>query len=376
MNILVAMDSFKGSLSSVEAGNAVRAGIRSVDPQADVLICPLADGGEGTVSALCCEEQDRLIVIAATGPLGEPISCRYGILENGTAVIEVASVAGLTLIPEDKRNPLYSTTYGMGELIRDAVNRGCREFIIGLGGSGTNDGGVGMLQALGWRFLNADGEDILPGAQGLRELESIDGSNALPELKQCRFRVACDVTNPLLGTQGCSAVFGPQKGADSDSVVEMDRWLGNYSAVTRKYFPTADPNVPGCGAAGGLGFAFSVFLGGILEPGAGIVADAHAIEDKIRTADLIITGEGALDGQSSMGKGPIHIARIGKKYGKPVVALAGTLGEGAEKSVLEGVTAYFSILSCPMTLAEAMKPDVAYFNLKRAAEQIIRLYDI
>ncbi len=374
MKVLIAMDSFKGSLSSVEAGNAVRDGILSVFPHDEITTCPLADGGEGTVHALCCGKMDRLITVRATNPLGETIACQYGILENGFAVIEIAAVAGITLIPEEKRDPLYTTTYGVGEIIKDAVNRGCRDFIIGLGGSGTNDGGVGMLQALGWKFLDENGQPIRRGAKGLKDLKTIDHSEVLPELRQCRFRVACDVTNPLLGPMGCSAVFGPQKGADLVSVVKMDTWLAHFSHIVKHYFPATDAGTPGAGAAGGLGFAFSVFLKGSLEPGAAIVGDAQKIEDKIKDCDLIITGEGALDRQSSMGKGPVHMARLGKKYGKSVILLTGKIGDGADSVLKEGVSAYFSILPCPMPLQEAMKPEIAYRNLKNTASAVVRFY--
>ncbi len=373
MKILIAMDSFKGSLSSVEAAKAVMEGIQKADPQAEICLCPLADGGEGTVYALCAGPKGRLVDVTVTGPLGEPVACQYGILDNTVAVIEIAAAAGLPLIPEDKRDPLYTTTYGIGEMILDAIEKGCRDFIIGLGGSGTNDGGAGMLQALGWNFLDSEGEPISRGAFGLQDLVHIEGKFVMPELSQCRFRVACDVTNPLLGEKGCSAVFGPQKGADQEAVKEMDRYLGAYSAVVQEYFPAADPYAPGVGAAGGLGFAFSVFLGGILESGADIVGQSHEIEEKICNSDLIVTGEGSFDGQSAMGKGPMYIARLGKKYEKPVIVLAGSIGDGGEKCLAEGVLAYFSILPSPMSLREAMNPQVAYFNLKHTAAQIFRL---
>lgn len=376
MRILVAMDSFKGNLDSIAAAEAVREGILSVDPNADVSHCPLADGGEGTMDTLICHgRKNYKVAVWATGPHGEPVRCHYGVLENGTAVIEIAEAAGLTLIPEKRRRPTITTTFGVGEMIRDAIKRGCREFIIGLGGSGTNDGGAGMLEALGWSFLDEDGERIGRGAFGLKDLVRIDGENVMPELSQCRFRVACDVTNPLLGYNGCSAVFGPQKGADEKDVKDMDSWLASYSEKVRERFPTADPYAPGTGAAGGLGFAFSVFLGGVLESGADIIGQFLGIEEKIRSSDLIITGEGSFDGQSAMGKGPMYIARLGKKCGKPVIVLAGAIGNGADKCLSEGVLAYFPILQHPMSLQEAMDPQNAYSNLKHTAAQVFRLYN-
>ena len=374
MKILIAMDSFKGSLSSLQAGSAVREGILSVDPRTEICLCPLADGGEGTVDALCSRESGRIVDLVVTGPLGDPVKGRYGILDGNTAVIEIAAAAGLPFIPENQRDPRFTTTYGVGEMICDAVSKGCRDFIIGLGGSGTNDGGIGMLQALGWKFTDAEGHSVPYGAVGLREVQKIDPQGVHPALDKCRFRVACDVSNPLLGEFGCSAVFAPQKGADALSVKEMDRWMENYSRLVQQHYPTADPDKPGAGAAGGLGFAFSVFLRGEMESGAKIVGEVLGIEEKISCSDLVFTGEGCLDSQSSMGKGPMYIAGLGKKYGKTVVALAGTIGSGAEASLQEGVSAYFPILRRPMSLQEAMDAPIAYDNLRNMSKQIMNLY--
>ena len=376
MNVVIAMDSFKGSLSSKEAGTAVREGIMKSAPETEITLCPLADGGEGTVDALCGDGNGRMIELTVTGPLGSPVTVRYGILDQAVAVIEIASAAGLPLIPEDKRDPLYTTTYGVGEMIRDAMDRGCREFIIGLGGSGTNDGGIGMLRALGWQFKDRDGRSVFSGGIGLRDLRMIISEKTDPRLPECKFRIACDVTNPLLGENGCSSVFAPQKGADPASVAEMDRWMEAYSQLVKEHFPSADPSAAGAGAAGGLGFAFSVFLQGRMESGAKIVGEYLKIEDKIRHSDLVITGEGCLDGQSTMGKGPMYIAGLGNRYGKPVIALAGTIGGGAEKCLKEGICAYFSVLSSPMSTAEAMEPKTAYSNLKNTAVQVFNLYKI
>lgn len=374
MKILVAMDSYKGCFTSVEAGKAVRDGILWSDPETEIIVCPLADGGEGTMYALCGNQTAEIMDLTVTGPLGEPVRGQYGILNENIAVIEIASAAGLPLIPKEKRDPLLTTTYGVGEMIRDGISRGCRDFIIGLGGSGTNDGGVGMLRALGWKFLDRQGRPISHGGIGLRDLVSISDEEVLPELLRCRFRIACDVTNPLFGENGCSAIFAPQKGADPGAVADMDRWMEAYSRLVKAHYPTADPSAPGSGAAGGLGFAFSVFLQGKMESGARIVGEYLEIEDKIRQCDLVITGEGCLDGQSSMGKGPMYIARMGKQYGKPVIALVGAIGSGAEKSLEEGMTAYFSIQPYPMSLSEAMMPEKAYLNLKNTATQVLNLY--
>lgn len=376
MKILIAMDSFKGCLTSIDAGNAVREGILKVDPHANISLCPLADGGEGTVDALCCREDGAFIDLVVTGPLGDPVRSRYGILHNKVAVMEIASAAGLPLIPEEKRNPLYTTTFGVGEMIRDAIGRGIREFIIGLGGSATNDGGVGMLSALGWKFQDHNGERISFGAVGLKNLAVIASDEVLPELSECKFRIACDVTNPLLGENGCSAVFAPQKGGDAESIERMDRWLESYSRFTKMHFPTADPYAPGVGAAGGLGFAFSVFLGGILESGADIVGNFHNIEEKISHSDLVITGEGCLDGQFFMGKGPMYITNLCQKYSKPAIALVGAIGAGAEESLSRGLYAYFSIQPAPLSLSEALDSHTAFCNLRDTASQVYRLFRI
>ncbi len=358
------MDSFKGSLHSLEAGKAVREGILQAFPHTEIDLSPLADGGEGTVDALCYGGAGRFETVSVTGPLGDPVSARYGILPGGIGVIEIAAAAGLTLILEEKRNPLYTTTFGVGELILDAMEKGCREFLIGLGGSGTNDGGVGMLTALGWSFLDRKGMPITRGSIGLQDLCEIRGDGVRPELKQYRFRIACDVKNPLLGVNGCSAVFAPQKGASVESIRSMDQWLGNYSRLVKSRFPAADPELPGMGAAGGLGFAFASFLNGTLEPGAGIITELRDLEKRIAECDLVITGEGCLDGQTAMGKGPIHIARLGKKYGKRVIAFAGCLGTNAEKCIEEGISAYYSILPDGMPKEAAMVSETAYENLR------------
>lgn len=260
MNVVIAIDSFKGSMTSLEAGESASAGIRRIYPDADIAIRPLADGGEGTVDALTLGCGGTCTQVCVTGPLEKPVLCSYGILDAGkTAVIEMSGAAGITLLSETERNPLYTTTYGVGEVIRDAIARGCRHFIIGIGGSATNDGGIGMLQALGFDLLDQEGVPVRHGALGLRDLAVISDSHVLPELKECTFRIACDVTNPLCGPHGCSAVFGPQKGADPAMIQQMDQWLSSYAALARKSFPETNPAHAGAGAAGGLGFAFLTF---------------------------------------------------------------------------------------------------------------------
>ena len=375
MRVIVAMDSMKGCLSSLEAGQALREGILRADPEAEVLVRPLADGGEGTVAALTAGLGGTLRQVWVTGPLGEPVEAEYGVLPDGvTAVLEMASAAGLTLVPPDRRDPLRTGTRGVGELLRHAIDRGCRQFLVGIGGSATNDGGAGMLQALGFGFLDEAGEEIAPGALGLRRLRRITSGDVLPALRDCRFRVACDVDNPLCGPRGCSAVYGPQKGANPDSIPAMDRWLGRYAALTAELFPGADPEAPGTGAAGGLGFALLSFLNAKLESGVQIVLEETGLADLLRDADLLVTGEGRLDRQTGMGKAPIGAARLAKRFGKPVLAFAGSLGEGAAACNAAGIDAFFPILRRVTTLEEAMDPINARQNLADTAEQVFRLW--
>ena len=376
MNIVVAMDSFKGSLSSMEAGQAVRAGIAQADPSAQVTVRPLADGGEGTVEALISGMGGQGQQVTVTGPLGAPVACSYGILPaTRTAVVEMSGAAGLPLVPEPQRNPLYTTTYGVGEVIRDAITKGCRRFLVGIGGSATNDGGVGMLQALGYGFLDGEGRPIPHGAQGLSQLARITLDGVLPQLAECEFRVACDVTNVLCGPQGCSAVYGPQKGATPEMVQDMDQWLDHYAQLARAVYPdTAHPDAPGTGAAGGLGFAFQTFTRGVLEPGVSIVLEETHLEKFIREADLVITGEGRLDGQTSMGKAPVGVAQLAKRYHKPVVALAGCVTSDAAACHAQGIDAFFPVLPGPCSLEQAMEPDTTRANLAATAQQVFRLF--
>lgn len=249
MKVVIAIDSFKGSISSPDAGAAIREGIHRVFPDAEVFVRPLADGGEGTVEALAIGMHGRIRTVTVTGPLGTPVEAAYGILDDSkTAIIEMSAAAGITLVDEPNRNPLYTTTYGVGELIRDAIINGCRNFIVGIGGSATNDGGIGMLQALGYEFQDNNGQPVPFGANGLSKIATIHDTHVLPDLKDCHFKIACDVTNPLCGPQGCSAIFGPQKGATPDMIRQMDQWLATYANITREKYPNADPDHPGTGA--------------------------------------------------------------------------------------------------------------------------------
>ena len=377
MKAVIAIDSLKGSLSSIEAGQAIAEGIKKADAKADVIIRPLADGGEGTVEALVCGMNGTLQHVKVTGPLGDPVVCEYGIIdETKTAVIEMSGAAGITLVPDAKRNPLYTTTYGVGEVIRDAIEKGCRRFIVGIGGSATNDGGIGMLQALGYGFLNKDGEQVPFGAIGLRELETITDTYVLPELAECEFKIACDVTNPLCGENGCSAVYGPQKGANPSMIMEMDKGLRYYAALAREKFPKANLNEPGTGAAGGLGFAFLTFTNAVLESGIKIVLEETELESYVKGADVVVTGEGRLDFQTAMGKAPVGVAGLAKKFDIPVLAFAGSVTKDATECNKNGIDAFFPILRGISTLEEAMKPENAKQNLTDTAEQAFRLFNI
>lgn len=374
MNIVVAIDSLKGSLSSLEAGAAVSEGIHRAMKDANVVVRPLADGGEGTVEALALGMNGRIEKVMVTGPLGAKVEAAYGIVDAAkTAIIEMSAAAGITLLDEKERNPLDTTTFGVGELICDAIAKGCRNFIVGIGGSATNDGGIGMLNALGYEFLDADGRQVPFGAKGLALLEKISDEHVIPVLKECHFKVACDVTNTLCGEQGCSAVFGPQKGATPDMIAQMDEWLAHYAKLTGEKYPKADMNQTGTGAAGGLGFAFLSYTDAVLEPGVKIILDETRLENYIKNADIVVTGEGRLDSQTVMGKAPIGVAAIAKKYGKPVIAFSGCVTDDAVLSNEHGIDAFFPILRTVTTLDEAMNSENAGKNMILTAEQVFRL---
>lgn len=370
MKVLIAIDSFKGSLSSLEAGRAAERGILRAMPDADVTVKPLADGGEGTAEALITGMGGRTQSVTVHDPLGREITAEYGILPDGTAVMEMAAAAGLTLLGEDERDIMSASTCGVGEMIADAVRKGCRDFIIGIGGSATNDGGAGCLQALGFGLFDGNGAPISRGARGLADLAEITADGALHELRDCRFRVACDVKNPLCGEKGCSRVFAPQKGAAEEDIPLMDGWLGHYAETMKRTFPQADPNCEGAGAAGGMGFALMFALGAELRSGAELVMEAVAMEQAVQQADIVVTGEGCLDGQTAMGKAPAVLAALAKKYGKPVLAFGGAVGRGAELLREKGIDACFSIQTRPCTLAEAMDSRTAAENLSKTAEQV------
>ena len=375
MKVTVAIDSFKGSLDTFQSGAAVAEAIRDVYHGAEVTVCPVADGGEGTVAAIVSALNGRTCRAEVCGPLGDRVVAEYGVIpEKRLAVIEMSSAAGITLVPEEKRNPLDTTTYGVGELIRRAIEEmDCRHFIIGIGGSATNDGGLGMLSALGFEFLDSCGKAVSKSGKGLRDIAKINTDKSLPELKECSFEVACDVTNTLCGELGCSRIYGPQKGADEETIVKMDAWLSSYANLTKNILKNADPNFPGAGAAGGLGFAFLSYLNASLTSGIELVTRVTELEKHVKDSDIIVTGEGRLDVQSCMGKAPVGIAKIAKKYGKPVIAFAGAVTNDATVCNEHGIDAFFPIVRTPCSLDEAMDKSNAYANLKSTAEQVFKL---
>jgi glycerate kinase len=373
MKIVIAPDSYKGALSSREIANAIEEGAKKALGCVDTIKAPMADGGEGTVEAMVEATGGSLVHVDVTGPLGEKIPSYYGILGDGeTAVIEMAAASGLPLVPMEKRNPLYTTTYGTGELIKHAMENKCRRLVVGIGGSATNDGGMGMAQALGIRFLDRHGNILGYGGKALEEIQEIDMTNRTPYIDHTEILVACDVTNPLCGKKGASHVFGPQKGATPEIVVRLDKGLENFSSVILEQLKVDIKDLPGAGAAGGLGGGLVAFLGANLESGIQIMIRASQLEEKIKKADLVITGEGKTDEQTLFGKVPFGVAQIAKKYDVPVVCLSGALGVGSEKLYDHGVTALFSVVNRDMSLEEAM--DNTYELVKDGSENILRLY--
>ncbi len=384
MKIVFAMNAMKGCLSSLECGEAAAKGLIRAIPDAEYDIRPLADGGEGTVRAITLGCNGTFETIQVTGPLGKKIYAEYGIIENPdkTAIIEISAAAGLTLVPEIERDPAKTTTYGVGEMINDAISKGCRHFIIGLGGSATNDAGIGMLQALGVTFLG-ENEQIISGDNGYLtggDLEFISDfilDQINPKLRECTFRVACDVNNPLCGENGASYIFGPQKGLFSSEIDMMDKWIYRFAKNAQSSLNThIDINYPGCGAAGGLGFAFKYFLNGNLESGTKIVIEETNLKNYINEADLIVTGEGLLDKQTSMGKAPSGIAHIAKVFNKPVIALVGSVSAAFDGDILPDIDAYFPVIRRACTLSEAMDPVTARINIAATTEQLFRMWNL
>lgn len=371
MKIILAPDSFKGSLTALEVANSMEQGILSVLPQGDIEKIPMADGGEGTVDALLAGAGGKKYFLQVIGPLGEPIEAFYGILPDGTAVLEMAAASGLTLVPKEKRNPLHTTTYGTGELIKAVLDQGCTRIILGIGGSATNDGGVGMAQALGVSFLDKRGNELGFGGGQLRKLKKIELNNLDPRLEKTEILVACDVDNPFIGSLGASAVFGPQKGAHPQMVLDLEESLINLANIIEKDLGKKIHSVPGAGAAGGLGGGLLVFLGAKLIPGFKLIAEATDLEAKIAKAQLVITGEGKTDSQTAFGKTPMGVGELAAKYGIPAIAISGSV-EGDLTALYEkGLKGIFSITSGPISLETAMEE--APLLIKNTTANLIRL---
>jgi glycerate kinase len=373
MKIVIAPDSFKGSLSAKDVSENIKIGIERVYRDVDIQCIPMADGGEGTVQSLVDATKGKIINVLVKGPLLQEVDAFYGILGDGrTAVIEMAAASGLPLVPEDQRNPMITTTYGTGELIKHALDMGCREIIIGIGGSATNDGGVGMATALGVKFLDQEGKDIGHGGGSLSKLHRIDISEMDKRIKDCKIIVACDVDNPLCGPRGATYIFGPQKGAKGDMLEILDNNLEHYAKVIKTNFDIDIKNCPGAGAAGGLGGGLMAFMDAKLQKGIDIVIEAVKLEQYMRGADLVITGEGMMDYQTQYGKTPYGVAKTAKKYNVPVVALVGQIGKNANVLYEMGIDSIFSIVEGVTTLESAIA-DCARL-MQDAAERVMRLY--
>ena len=355
MKVVIAPDSYKGCLSALEVAKAMERGVLSVFPSAEVRKIPIADGGEGTVAALVTATNGQLRQTEVTDPLGNKIIAHWGVLGDGrTAVIEMAAASGLPLVPKEKRDPRVTTTYGTGELIKAALAEGLAKIIIGIGGSATNDGGTGMARALGVRFLDAAGQEVAAGGGSLAEICQIDTTGLDPRLKNTEIVVACDVDNPLCGTRGASAVFGPQKGATPEMVQQLDAGLAKYASCARQATGRDVAEKAGAGAAGGLGAGLMFFTPAQLKPGVEIVLDAVGFSDIVRDADFVITGEGRTDFQTAFGKAPVGVAKVAKTHGAPVFCISGGLGDGADDVLAQGIDAVMSICDRPLSLEECM----------------------
>ncbi|OWL88613.1 glycerate kinase [Halopseudomonas aestusnigri] len=374
MKLVIAPDSFKESLSARAVAEAIAAGWARVCPDAELLLCPMADGGEGTVDAVLAATGGERQQTEVSGPLGDPVTANWGLLPGRRAVIEMAEASGLHLVEPARRDVLRASSFGTGELIRAALDAGVRRIVLGLGGSATNDGGAGLLCALGLRLLDADGGDLPPGGAALARLRHIDLTGLDTRLAQVEVLVAADVDNPLCGPRGASAVFGPQKGASPAQVDQLDAALGHYADVMASTLGEDLRNLPGVGAAGGLGFAARTVLKAGFRPGIELVAELAGLAEALQGADLVITGEGRLDGQSLHGKTPVGVARLARAAGVPVIALAGSLGEGYQRLYAEGIGAAFSLAPGPLSLEQAMAE--AGPQLSERAADLARLWQI
>lgn len=375
MNIVIAPDSFKESLTAMEAARAIEEGFASVLPHENYYKIPMADGGEGTVQSIVDATGGSIKSVTVTGPLYEPVEAFYGLSgDKKIAVIEMAAASGLDKVPMEKRNPLVTTTYGFGELICDALEEGVEEILLGIGGSATNDGGAGMVMSLGGKLLDETGASISADGQGLGKLKSIDTSRLHPRLKEVVIKVACDVDNPLTGKNGASHIYGPQKGGTPEQIELLDSHLAHYAQVIKKTLGKDIDQVPGAGAAGGLGAGLLAFLDAELERGGDLLVEMLGLEEQIKQADLVITGEGGINHQTIFGKTPVAVSRIAKKHGVPVIAVAGTLSKGYESVHNEGIDAVFSILTELSSLDEVLEK--GYENLKATAANIASVIKI
>ena len=378
MKVVIAIDSFKGSMTSMEAGHAAEEGIKTVCPDAEVVIRPLADGGEETVDALVEGLGGEYVTARVKGPMGSFVTARYGIMDDEkTAIMEMAQAGGIILVDRHDLDPWRANTEGVGEMIRNAVDRGCRDFIIGIGGSATTEGGIGMLTALGYEFYDKKDRLLSPIFENLGKIARISSDNVLPELAECHFQIACDVSNPLCGEQGAVYVYGPQKGVRLDERVFMDSQMRQYAARTAEFFGVDHSQDPGAGAAGGLGFAFLSYFPHVeLRPGISIVLDAVEFEKHLDGADIVITGEGRLDSQTANGKVPVGVARIAKRHGCKVLAFSGGVTNDAGACNDAGIDAFFPIVRGVCTLDEAMDNFAAKRNMALSVEQVFRLISL
>ena len=375
INVLIAPDSFKGSLSSKEVCVAVEKGIKNVSHDFHIRSIPIADGGEGTMDSLVAATQGVKKVIECRNPVGKNIQAEFGILGDGnTCVIEIASASGLFLISEGERNPFKTTSFGTGQLIKAGLDHGCREFIIGLGGSATNDGGSGILQALGMRLLDKDGNDIGYGGESLRDVASIDESGFDERIAKSKFILASDVENPLIGPTGASHIFGSQKGASQGDHFLLDSYLSHWADVIESKTDKKIHEMPGAGAAGGIGGVFQAFFLHEFKRGIDIVLDIVNFDDELKKADIVITGEGEIDAQTIYGKAPLGVAQAASRYDIPVIAIAGTFGEGTDILFEHGISSIFSILDKPRELNDSMQQ--APQLIEKTTEQIFRLITV
>ncbi|QVK18529.1 glycerate kinase [Mycoplasmatota bacterium] len=373
MKIVIAIDSFKGCMTTNEVSQAVEKGIKQVYEDANIIKVPIADGGEGTVDILIEGLGGHFVYKEVNNPLMKPVLAKYGILNDQTAIIEMATCSGLPLLKESERNPLKTTTYGVGELIKDAINKGCRDFIIGIGGSATNDAGMGMLEALGYKFYDENHQLLKGIGESLNYVHHMDDSGKLKTLDECRFSVLCDVDNPFFGPKGASYVYAKQKGADKVMVEELDQGLKHFASFIEETLGKNISSFKGAGAAGGLGGGIHAFLNGELLPGIEIIFNKLDLEIKVKDADIFITGEGKMDFQSVMGKAPMGVSQLGKKHHIPVIGISGSLMDDAYKLHQEGMTSLFSIMNYPMSLEEAMDKEKAMNFVEKNTKELFRL---